>query len=228
MAAGAGTRLRDVSPVKPLALVLGRPLILHVLDRLGQAGIEEAVVVTGYEATRVEAALRQARMPLRVCTVHNQDWQAPNGVSVLAAAPLLHGRALLTMSDHLVDPTLYRIVGESNLDDDAVALGIDRRIGHPWIDEEDVTRVATAGDRIIAIGKHLTPYDAYDTGVFNIGPALISRLARLPAPSLSDGMRLLAEEGKAVAVDIGNTAWLDVDDGRAFHLAEDWLADKAA
>ena len=53
-----------------------------------------------------------------------------------------------------------------------LTLGIDRRLGHPWVDPLDVTAVATDGDRIAAIGKGLMPHDAYDTGVFAISPAL--------------------------------------------------------
>ena len=219
LAAGAGTRLRTASAVKPLTLLAGRPLLHHLLDRLAAAGITEAVIVLGYEAGPVREALA-ATLPLAVTAVDNPDWQAPNGVSLRAAAPHLAPRALLVMADHLVTPALYHRVATHDLGDAALALGIDRRLGHPWVDEADVTRVATRGGRITAIGKLLPVYDAYDTGVFLITPALVEAFGDNPRPSLSDGVQKLAAEGRATAVDCSGDAWLDIDDPRALALAE--------
>ena len=223
LAAGAGTRLRDVSPVKPLAMVAGRPMLHHVVERLAQAGITEAIVVVGYESDRVRASLGGGAVGCDVRFVDNPDWQAPNGVSVLAAAPFVSGRALLTMSDHLTDPALYaRVAAVGGRIDDTV-LGIDRRLGHPWIDEDDVTRVATDGDRIVDIGKLIARHDAYDAGTFSVSPALFAALRALDRPNLSDGMKLLAADGRARVADVTGLDWLDVDDARAFAIAEDWL-----
>lgn len=220
LAAGMGTRLRSVADAKPLATVAGRSLIAHALAGLTAAGVGEIVVVLGYEGERVAAHLAGLSGTAPIRTVHNPDWQAPNGVSVLAAASAIRGPALLTMCDHLVDPALYARVGAAARD--GLVLGVDRRLGHPWIDEEDVTRVATRGDAIIGIGKMIADYDAYDTGVFAIDPRLFSALSALPQPSLSAGVAQLAATGSAWAVDTGELAWLDVDDPRALTIAENW------
>ena len=218
-----GTRLRAASPVKPLTPVGGRPLILLTLERLRRGGATSAVVVLGYAADAVRAVLEAAdTLPLTL--VDNPDWHAPNGVSLRAAAPHLASRALLCMADHLVAPGLYAAMIAHDLGDDALALGIDRRLGHAWVDEDDVTRVATRGRRIVGIGKHIAVYDAYDCGVFVVTPALIAALAALPSPGLSDGVRALARTGLAGTVDVSAHDWLDIDDPRALALAEDWLA----
>lgn len=218
LAAGQGVRLNGYAPIKPLAPMAGRPLIRHVLDRLAAAGGTEAVIVTGFSGDVIRAALADTPLPVRF--VENPGWSGPNGLSLLAAAPLLADRALLVMADHLVDPALYHAVWEHPLGDDALALGVDRRLGHPNVDETDVTRVATRGDRIVGIGKTLATYDAYDTGVFQITPALGEALAALPAPSLSDGVRALARAGRAAFVETGSRDWLDIDDARALRLAK--------
>jgi choline kinase len=222
LAAGAGTRLRDVAPIKPLTRVAGKPLVAHVIEGLAAAGISRVVVVTGYEAATVEAALASRPWPCVVEHVRNADWTAPNGVSALAAAATVRGRALLTMSDHIVDPQIYRLLVAAN-DGDA-ALGVDRRLDHHWVDLDDVTRVRTKGSHIVDIGKGLGNYDAYDTGVFAVSQRFFERLASLAAPSLSDAMRSLAIEGRAFAADTGDLCWLDVDDARAHGIAETWLA----
>lgn len=224
LAAGQGTRLRDTAPVKPLCPVGGRALIDHALVRLAEAGLTRAVVVLGYEGDAIAAHLAAAPQPLCVETVRMPDPSLPNGVSVLAAAAAVGGKeALLVMCDHLVTPALYARVAQAG-SGEGLNLGIDRRLQHPWVDDEDVTRVATDGDRIAAIGKGLTPYDAHDTGVFAIGPALFAALATLTAPSLTDGVRLLADRGRAGVVDCSGLDWIDVDDAPALALAEAWIA----
>jgi len=142
----------------------------------------------------------------------------PNGVSLLAARDRVGEACLMCMADHLLSARLpERLIagaGEAPL-----ALAVDRRLGHPWVDEADVTRVRTAGGAIRAIGKGLCLYDAYDTGLFRIGQALMSALDGLGRPSISDGVGQLARAGLARAVDVGDAPWLDVDDARALDLA---------
>ena len=224
LAAGMGTRLRDKAPSKPLCPVAGRPLIDHALERLAQAGLTRAIVVTGYEAERIEAHLAARPQPLSVATVRTRDWREPNGVSALAAAPLVaDAPALLLMCDHLVEPALYRRMAASD-PGTGLNLGIDRRLGHEWVDPLDVTFVATEGDRIVAIGKEMTPHDCYDTGVFAVGSGFFAALAALPSPSITEAVRALAADGAARVVDCSDLKWLDVDDAKALAWAEEWLA----
>ncbi|HEU0044363.1 NTP transferase domain-containing protein [Sphingomonas sp.] len=228
LAAGHGSRLRDSAPIKPLCEVNGRTLIDHALAGLAAAGLTRAVVVLGYEAQAIEAHLASARLPLAVGCVRTSDPALPNGVSALAAAEAVGGgEALLVMCDHLVSPQLYGRVAQAGAGD-GLRLGIDRRLRHPWVDDDDVTRVQTEGDRIVALGKGLEPYNAHDTGVFAVGPALFAALASLPQPSLTEGVRLLAARGHARTVDCSGIDWIDVDDAPALAKAEAWLASLAA
>ncbi len=59
LAAGRGTRLGALTAAtpKPLLAVAGRPMVAHVLTGLAGAGVRRAVVVTGYRAAQIEAAL---------------------------------------------------------------------------------------------------------------------------------------------------------------------------
>jgi choline kinase len=220
LAAGMGTRLRSVSPSKPLTLVAGRTLLDRILDNLRAAGVTRPLVITGYRGDEVGAAATAAGAEV----LHNPDWHQPNGVSVLAAAPRLEAAALLLMADHLASPGVYRTVAAAGRADAGLVLGIDRRMGHPWADEADVTRVATRNGRIVAIGKQLCSYDAHDCGVFLITPELVDALAPLPAPGLSDGVRALAARGRAATVDVSAHDWIDIDDPRALALAERWVS----
>lgn len=228
LAAGEGSRLRPAAPFKPLCTVGGRPLLAHALHGLAEAGLARAIVVLGYGAAEIETYLATQDWPLGVETVRVDDYRKPNGSSLLAAEPLLAGgEAVLAMCDHLVDPALYRRLAEAGAGQGA-RLGIDRRLGHDWVDPEDVTCVRTQGKAIVAIGKGLEPHDCYDTGVFAIGPALFAALHTLEAPSLTEGMRVLAAHGAALVVDCSDLDWIDVDDAPALAKAEAWHGERLA
>lgn len=226
LAAGEGSRLREASPSKPLCMVGGRTLIDHAIAGLAEAGIRRVIVVTGYKAEEVERHLRDHPQPITVETVRTVDWRLPNGVSARAASPLLgDAPSLLAMCDHLVDPALYRRLAEAGAGQ-GLCLGIDRRLGHPWIDPDDVTCVELDGARIVAIGKGLEPHNAYDTGVFAVAAPFFDVLNGLDAPSISAAVTALAEYRRADTVDCSDLDWIDVDDPRALGQANLWLAAK--
>ncbi len=226
VAAGQGTRLRDIARSKPLALVQGKPLIEHVIEAGCEAGVERFVVVTGYEGGRVERFLRRlsARTGTPIATVRNLAWERANGVSVIVAEPFLDDRFVLLMADHLVEPLLISELLAVEPAHGEVILAVDKRLNNPLVDLADVTRVSTDGERIAAIGKNLEPYDAFDTGVFLACHSLIDAIrddiATGGVGGISGGMTRLAARGLARAFDIGERFWLDVDDPAAHSQAE--------
>lgn len=220
LAAGEGSRLRPSARFKPLCRVAGTTLIEHAIGGLAAAGIGRVVVVTGYGAVEIEAFLGQGEWPIRVDSIRTTDWRLPNGVSALAAAPLVGASGVvLAMCDHLVDPSLYARLAAAG-PGRGLTLGIDRRLGHEWVDPADVTCVRTQGDRIVAIGKGSVVHDAYDTGVFAVGVPFFAALASLPAPSITDAVRLLAETEAAHVTDCTGIDWIDIDDAVALQQAE--------
>lgn len=230
IAAGQGTRLRSIAPSKPLVRLAGRPLIEHIVRRARAGGASSFVVVTGYEAEGLEAFLAgfAGSEGIALECVRNPEWDKPNGHSVLAAGPRLDGDFLLLMSDHLFDPEMVRALVQADPEGELL-LAVDYGIDSPLIDMDDATKVDVGeGGRIRRLGKTLERYNAVDTGLFRAGPTLLDALARGIAAggqgSLSEGVQLLADEGRALGVDSGGRWWLDVDDPRAFALAEEALA----
>jgi MurNAc alpha-1-phosphate uridylyltransferase len=65
LAAGLGTRMRPVTDgmPKPLVPVAGKPLLDHVLDKLADAGVSDAVVNVHYFAEQIEQHLAGRRAP---------------------------------------------------------------------------------------------------------------------------------------------------------------------
>ena len=227
IAAGQGTRLRTIAPSKPLAEVAGKPIIEHVVRAAAAAGATGFVVVTGYEPEPLEAFLGSLseRTGLSIEIVRNRDWERPNGVSVLAAAPRLGPEFILLMSDHLFDPEILRDMIAADRPGAALTLGADHAIDNPRLDLDDATKIELDGaGRIRRIGKALSHYDAVDTGIFiattELLEALRASLAAGGAGSLSEGVQALADSGRAFTFDIGGRWWLDVDDEVAFAKAE--------
>lgn len=221
VAAGFGSRLRAVSPSKPLTPVAGTPLIARVIDAARAGGATGFVVVTGHEGDRLSAFL--AQLDPTITCVATPDWSLPNGYSVLTGADVIGAeRHLLMMADHLFDPAI--VATTIAAPPAALTLAVDRRLGNPLVDLEDVTRVRTDGGRITAIGKHLDDYDAYDCGVFAVDgrfhAALRSVVDHGGIGSISAGVEALAADGQASVIDVGDAWWLDVDDPRALTQAE--------
>lgn len=227
IAAGYGSRLRDISESKPLTPIAGIPLLELGVRQAAAAGATRVVVVTGHEAEKVEAALPTLaeRAGIPVVAQRVDDWSKPNGFSVMAGASRIDGDYLLMMADHIFSAAVLQQLAKAGSSDRGVTLGIDRRITSPLIDPDDATWVQTdARGFIRAIGKTIREYDAVDCGAFLATPELAAAIAEAVAAgksgSLSDGMQRLADKGRAATLDIGEAWWLDVDDQRAHALAE--------
>lgn len=225
VAAGYGTRLRSVSASKPLTPIAGVPLIGRVLDAARAGGATGFVVVTGHHADMVETYLAACHPDARC--VRAADWSLANGHSVLSGAALI-GRAphLLMMADHLFDAAIVAaLIAARPI---PLRLAVDRRLENPRVDLDDVTRVLTAGDAILAIGKHLAEYNAFDCGLFAVDGAFHDALRGAIADggngSISSGVDRLARQGDARALTIGDRWWIDVDDPAALARAEADLA----
>jgi choline kinase len=226
LAAGLGERLvRGKAYPKPLQSVRGVPLIVRVLRSLERAGVSEVGIVVGHLGGVLIDALAELPLDLSIKFFWNHEYDKPNGTSLLAAKEFVTGPTFLLMSDHLWSPELIHRVRSYPLQSDEAVLGIDYKIA-ACCDLDDATKVRVRGDRIVEIGKELEIYDALDTGVFRITPAVIEALERVDGErgcSLSQGIGELASRGKMRVADIGDAAWVDVDTPMARAHAEQLL-----
>ena len=227
IAAGFGSRLRDISESKPMTPIAGVPLLELGVRQAKAAGAQRVVVVTGHEAERLEAALPALaqRTGIVVEPARVADWTKPNGWSVIAGAERIAGNYLLMMSDHIFSAPILSGLAQQGGADRGVTLAVDTRIGDPLIDPDDATWVERDQRGFIrAIGKTIASYDAVDCGAFLCTPELASAIRSAIADgqpgSLSEGMQRLADNGRAATWEIGGAWWLDVDDPRAHALAE--------
>ena len=235
IAAGMGRRLKKLGDSKPLVKLLGLPLIERVIMNAVRAGVDEFVVVVGYKGEQLKEALREIadRRGVKINVVDNPDWKKENGLSVLRAREHFKNgeKFLLLMSDHIHEISILKKLLEFPLKDGEIALAVDRKInGNKYVDHEDATKVLVENGYILDIGKTIENYNAYDTGAFLCTPAIFDAIEKSEKQSddttLSGGVRVLAKERKALAVDIGDAFWIDVDDEKAYKKAEDFLLGK--
>jgi choline kinase len=225
LAAGNGDRFRTpTGESKLLQPLLGRPILLRTVEAARDAGVQAVTVVLGYQAERVRALVeRGTPRDMALTFAVNPDWHLENGVSALAARPLVGGgRFALLMGDHVFEPPVLQRMLRLDAGEHDSLLAVDARPATPE-QAAEATKVRREVSRIVAIGKDLTEYDALDTGVFVFSPLLFGALEQARGEgdtTLSGGVRILAARGLMRGVEIGDAAWCDIDTQSDLSAAE--------
>ncbi|WP_294535046.1 nucleotidyltransferase family protein [uncultured Rhodoblastus sp.] len=92
-AAGLGTRMRPITLTvpKPLVRVGGRAMLDHMLDRLDEAGIAEAIVNVHWLADQIEDHLRDRTAP-RIKISDERETLLDQGGGIVKVLDEFHGR----------------------------------------------------------------------------------------------------------------------------------------
>ena len=225
LAAGRGGRFSHRKTPKPLLPVSGVPLIERVLTRMAEGGVDSFIVVVGYEGRQVANLLDSLSREMRISvrTVFNSRWIEGSARSFLAARSYVSRPFLLLMGDHIHEPSSLRRLIAGGLGGDAVRLAVDHRIPASESGLREATKVRLKQDRIIRIGKNISRFDAIDTGAFLCTPELFDAVERgceQGEATMSGGVGLMANRGKAGAFDIGEARWFDVDTESDLESAE--------
>lgn len=152
LAAGRGSRLLPLTENLPKCLLpIGETTVLSLqLDTLEAAGIQEAIVITGFMAGSVEAEVANRSGPMRVQTLFNPFYQvADNLASCWMARDFMTSDFVLINGDTLVEPALVRRVIESPVTD--IQVTIDKKSEY----DSDDMKVSLNGTILTAIGKSL-------------------------------------------------------------------------
>jgi choline kinase len=224
LAAGNGDRFQDGSgESKLLRRVSNQPLILRTLATAAAAGIRRFDVVLGYQAEQVRRVIASGLPRGTTARYHyNPDWHLENGVS--ASMPrqwFATTRFALLMADHLFTASMLSTLLSAVVPADQSILAVDSRPTPAEVAAE-ATKVCLSADRITAIGKNLTRWDALDTGLFVCSPLLFGALDAAQAnrdTTLTGGIRLLASRG-LMGWRETSAAWWDIDTATDLASAE--------
>jgi len=227
LAAGEGRRLRnqgDVTP-KPCMPLCGAAIAEWSLRAFAIAGFREFRVGVGFESDKVQQTYSRVASGLgcQVEFLPVTNWQIGNGASALTLARSFAGqRYLLSMADHIFSPRMVRFLAAHSPSAEVIALATDSH-SESFVDLDDLTKVRIDDNKIVAIGKDISPWHAGDTGLFLCNDSLQRGLSAAQANgefSLSDGVRRCAEAGAVEAVRLPEPRlWIDIDTPQDLELA---------
>jgi choline kinase len=211
LSAGQGSRLLPLTADRPKCLLpIGeRTLIEWQVRNLEAAGVDEAVVVLGFRAEAVEAALASlGACDVRIRTVFNPFYKvAENVASCWMARHEMTTDFVLLNGDVVFEPAVARTALERARGPVTVT------VNRPDEYDEDDMKVELDGDRVVAIGKGL-PIDT--VGAESIGMMVFR----------GEGPKLFAEElDRAMRTQEGLQGWFtQVVHRMAAHGQVGWTA----
>ncbi|MBV6647470.1 MAG: NTP transferase domain-containing protein [Cyclobacteriaceae bacterium] len=235
LVAGRNSRL-DTGIPKSLLTLDGIPILERHIKLFSQNGISRFCLVTGYQAERIEhkAAELQSKYPdISIETVHNSDFHLENGLSVCKAESwaATHGidRFLLTMGDHVFQPDFVTefIRKASKKSKKCLYLAVDKPGStNAHIDIEDVTKVLVkeGKKRILQIGKALSTYNFYDTGLFSLSAEIFTEFRKSfdkNEYTISDTVNRLVANKQASTIEVSGYLWNDVDNPSDYQTTTD-------
>ncbi len=210
IAAGSGSRFGKMteSHPKPLINLGNRFLIQNVMDSLIKGGVNEIYISVGYMADMMKEELGEEYLGVPLHFIENTIWEKGNLTSLYAAKGHIDGEFLLSMSDHLFDPSIVSdIIGREV--DETVLLAVDRK----YQQVDDDMKVLVRGEMIRDIGKNIMG-NFVDIGLFRMKDRIFDYAGKMMEEGnfqLFMAVKEAALGDDARVMDIERRFWTDVD-----------------
>lgn len=216
LAAGKGTRMGSLTEEvpKPMLPVNGKPLLEHVLDHLGEAGVKECGVITGYHREVIEKHF--AGYPMRLAFIHQEVINGTAGAAKLARSFAGEDCFLLTYGDIWCGSEDYRRVMQPVEDEPAT----EATLAVKFVDDPfQGAAVYVEGGFISRIlekppkGTSTTNWNS--AGIYCFRPRVFEEIDRVPLSArgeyeLTSAIEQMVEGGRKLrAVEIRGT-WRDI------------------
>jgi len=221
LAAGIGSRLRPLTNTKPKCLVqsAGRPILQYQIDSYVHAGIDEIIIVVGYEGQAVRDYCKHIK-GITITIVENTDYEATNNMySLYLTMPLVLGRSfVLNNADLCIDRgVVERLILHPSSDAVAVSVGA--------YSDESMKVIIGADGMITDISKQISRPDAYGCSIdfYKLsaegGAVLFEEVRRVieVEKNLKDwsevAMQRLFSTGRLAckSCDVSDLSWVEVD-----------------
>ncbi len=232
MAAGLGSRLKDLTKVTPKALIEagGRPLIDYAIAFARAAGASRLIVVGGY--CHEDVAAQVAKIAPDAVVVENTEFRKGNLISMQTGrAALKPGSFLLMNTDHIYRPSIAEVVARACADAFEITAfcDYDRPLG-----PDDMKVGLDSSKRVAEMAKTLPKWDCGYVGMtFVPASRQADYFAAAARASAAQGDAIhvesilveLARVGTPPAIaDISGHRWLEIDEPHERTLADEVLA----
>jgi len=229
LSAGQGKRLLPLTQSLPKCLVEigGRAILEWQLEVLCCCGVNDIVVVTGFQHEKVADLVNKKYAAAGVRTLLNRDYQKyDNLFSCWKASGEMEGDFILLNGDTLFEPkVLKRLLSNAG---DRITLTVSTKKRY----DSDDMKVQFHGTRLKRVGKDL-PLDSVNGESIGLslfrgeGPSLFTNALRqaVERPGAERRWYLsvideLAQKGFVSVVDITGLAWCEIDFPRDLKSAE--------
>ncbi|TVR43752.1 MAG: nucleotidyltransferase family protein [Bacteroidia bacterium] len=232
-AAGMGTRLDPLTRTIPKALVAicGKPMLLHVAEKLMAAGITEIVVNVHHHADKMKACIQSLNYPgVQFHISDETDNLLDTGGGLLHAASLLQGDqpVILHNTDVVSDADLLKMLHFHMSNNALVTLAVSRRktsryfLWHQnrlagWENTETGERILTGRT---PSGK--TEKLAF-SGIHVVDPRIFKLITESGTFSINTTYLRLAKEHKILAFEHDPRFWADMGSREKLRKAEQMI-----
>jgi len=221
LAAGKNVRL-DTGIPKSLITVDNQNMLDRHFRLFPQVGVKKFCVVIGFRGEMIRKHIEniQPDLDIEIEIVMNENYEKENGYSLWAAKEWVEKNKeenfLFTMADHYYDISfLNSFTNQFKKHNSLLNLGVDKPGNHnKHIDLEDVTKVNVQDHKIVKIGKEITNYNFYDTGLFYVNRKVFHYLQnsiKEGKNSISNMVHQLISENEAGTIDVTGNFWNDID-----------------
>jgi len=219
IAAGRGSRISSISNGLPKILieVFNKTLLEHLIQNCVSVGISDIVIVTGHNSDIIHDYISDNRFNINIELAYNDDWNLPNGISVLASKnniPKDHD-FMISMSDHFYNDDLLIKIKDSVLTNITVNVGADYKTDAIHDPDDAMKLIIDRNSNIVSqMSKGLLKYNAVDCGIFKCKYEFFSILQEAKDSgkySLSDACNILINNQDLGGVNIEDSMWIDID-----------------
>ena len=219
LAAGRGTRMRELTQdlPKPMIEVRGKPILLHIVEGLRDAGVTRFLIIVGYRADVIESFFGDGSAFGVNVKYRTQVVQDGTGrVVELAREFCGNDPFVLSYGDILVDPANYRPLVSPGIEEAIVTVkynpGEVAKGGAVFVNDRfELTDLREKPQP----GEPASPW--YNAGIYTFRPVIFDFTAKLERSirgeyELTDAIRSLALSGRKVKALELKGEWADVRD----------------
>jgi NDP-sugar pyrophosphorylase family protein len=219
-AGGKGERLRNGAPLpKPLFTVDGMPMIERLLRQLAAAGARSVIVITGFGADQVEAAVGSiAGLPKDLQLSFLRETAPRGNAGALALAPRSRP-CLFCFADLVTSMDFGRFAG----------IHFERRAAATLASHYESIQVrlgelTAAGNRVIAYREKPLHPVLIASGIAIFDPSVLELIPRDRPSGLSDVVQAAIDRGLVVRHWLHEAPWMDVNTPEDLESARLWAA----